>query len=104
MQRGAICQTSLDIQETESGGPTVSKQRSIIHFSSGETLEEEDSEENEEQSSDRPPFTEPAKRVGHCLSEKCHVKCICHNSMSFVCSVSSILDKVLIQKCGHSSG
>lgn len=69
----AICQTSLDSQETDFGGPAVSKQRRIIHFSSGETLEE-DSEEEEEQSSNRPPFSEPAERVGHCLREKLHVR------------------------------
>lgn len=60
-------ETSLDIQETEFGTPGISKQRRIIHFSSGETLEEEDSEEEdseeEEEQSDRPPFTEPAKRT-----------------------------------------
>ncbi|XP_041814061.1 protein FAM177A1 [Chelmon rostratus] len=47
-------ETPLDIQETESESPAVSKQRRIIHFSSGETLEEDDSEEEEEQPSDRP--------------------------------------------------
>lgn len=61
-------ETSSDIQETEFGGPTVSKQKRIIYFSSGETLEveeEEDSEEEEEeQSSDRPPFREPTDRPG----------------------------------------
>ncbi|XP_070782148.1 protein FAM177A1 isoform X2 [Enoplosus armatus] len=56
-------ETSLDIQETEFGDPAVSKQRRIIHFSSGETLEEEDSEEEEEQSPNRPPFREPAERT-----------------------------------------
>lgn len=71
----AICQTSPDIQETEFGGPPVSKERRIIHFSSGETLEE-DSEEEEEQSPNRPPFREPAERVGHCLREK---SCVRHH-------------------------
>ncbi|KAE8287096.1 hypothetical protein D5F01_LYC15059 [Larimichthys crocea] len=59
-------ETSADIQETEFGGPAVSKQRRVIHFSNGETLEEEDSEEEEEEQSsdtDRPPFREPAKRA-----------------------------------------
>ncbi|XP_044024255.1 protein FAM177A1 isoform X2 [Siniperca chuatsi] len=56
-------ETSLDIHETEFGNPAVSKQRRIIHFSSGETLEEEDSEEDEEPSSNRPPFREPAEKT-----------------------------------------
>lgn len=51
----------------------MSKQRRIIHFSSGETLEEEDSEEEEEQPSDRPPLREPEERVGHFIREECHV-------------------------------
>lgn len=56
-------ETSLGIQETESGDPAMTKQRRITHFSSGETLEEEDSEEEEEQPSNSPPFTEPAERT-----------------------------------------
>ncbi|XP_049446640.1 meprin A, alpha (PABA peptide hydrolase), tandem duplicate 1 isoform X2 [Epinephelus fuscoguttatus] len=55
-------ETSADIQETEFGSPALSKQRRIIHFSNGETLEEEDSEE-EEQVSNRPPFLEPAEKA-----------------------------------------
>nr|XP_046228193.1 protein FAM177A1 [Scatophagus argus] len=55
-------ETSLEIEETQFGDPAVSKQTRIIHFSSGETLEEEDSEEEEEQSSDR-PFREPAQKT-----------------------------------------
>uniref|UniRef100_A0A8P4K1K0 Uncharacterized protein n=1 Tax=Dicentrarchus labrax TaxID=13489 RepID=A0A8P4K1K0_DICLA len=51
--------------KTEFGGPDVSKQRRVIHFSSGETLEEDDSAEEEEQPSNRPPFKEAAERVGH---------------------------------------
>ncbi|KAI3364068.1 hypothetical protein L3Q82_010897 [Scortum barcoo] len=57
-----ICQTPLDIQETDFGGPVVSKQRRIIHFSSGETLEE-DSEEEDEQSLNRPPLRASAERT-----------------------------------------
>ncbi|KAM8725530.1 uncharacterized protein AB9X84_002291 [Acanthopagrus schlegelii] len=56
-------ETSPDIQETEFGGSAGSKQRRTIHFSSGESLEEEDSEVEEEQSSDRPPFRDPAQKV-----------------------------------------
>ncbi|XP_035534129.1 protein FAM177A1 isoform X2 [Morone saxatilis] len=56
-------ETSLDIQEAEFGGPDVSKQRRVIHFSSGETLEEDDSAEEEEQPSNRPPFKEAAERA-----------------------------------------
>ncbi|XP_037305254.2 protein FAM177A1 [Pungitius pungitius] len=54
---------SADEQETQS--PALSKQRRFIHFSSGETLEQEDSEEEEEEEeqSDRPPFREPAERT-----------------------------------------
>ncbi|KAM6905840.1 uncharacterized protein PEZ65_017171 isoform 2-T2 [Lycodopsis pacificus] len=54
---------SADVQETEFGSPARSKQRRIIHFSSGETLEQKDSEEEEEeeQSSNRPPFGEPER-------------------------------------------
>uniref|UniRef100_A0AAQ4QXT0 Uncharacterized protein n=1 Tax=Gasterosteus aculeatus aculeatus TaxID=481459 RepID=A0AAQ4QXT0_GASAC len=48
----------------EFGSPALSKQTRIIHFSSGETLEQEDSEEEEEEQSNRPPFREPADRVG----------------------------------------
>ncbi|XP_033503903.1 protein FAM177A1 [Epinephelus lanceolatus] len=55
-------ETSADIQETEFGSPALSKQRRIIHFSNGETLEEEDSKE-EEQVSNRPPFLEPAEKA-----------------------------------------
>ncbi|XP_075939778.1 uncharacterized protein LOC142941665 [Anarhichas minor] len=55
---------SSDVQETEFGSPARSKQRRTIHFSSGETLEQKDSEEEEEeeeQSSNRPPFREPER-------------------------------------------
>ncbi|XP_040016110.2 protein FAM177A1 [Gasterosteus aculeatus] len=47
----------------EFGSPALSKQTRIIHFSSGETLEQEDSEEEEEEQSNRPPFREPADRT-----------------------------------------
>ncbi|XP_018550262.1 protein FAM177A1 [Lates calcarifer] len=56
-------QEVIDTQETDFGGPTLSKQKRIIHFSSGETLEEEDSEEEEEQPSNRTPFREPTQRA-----------------------------------------
>lgn len=59
-------ETSADIQETEFGGTSLSKKKKIIHFSSGETLEVQDSEEEEEedeQSSKRAPFREPAERT-----------------------------------------
>ncbi|XP_068433524.1 protein FAM177A1 [Clinocottus analis] len=57
---------SPDTQETEFGSPALSTQRRIIHFSSGETLEDEEEdeeEEEEEESSNRPPFSEPAQRT-----------------------------------------
>ncbi|XP_029705588.1 protein FAM177A1-like [Takifugu rubripes] len=47
-------ETCADIQETEFGDCAVTKQRRIIYFSSGETLEEKDSEEEEDQPSDSP--------------------------------------------------
>ncbi|XP_069559158.1 protein FAM177B [Brachyistius frenatus] len=61
-------ETLADIHQSEFGGPASSKERKILHFSSGETLEVEDSEEEEEeeeeeQSSDRSPFKEPAERT-----------------------------------------
>ncbi|TWW68298.1 hypothetical protein D4764_19G0000960 [Takifugu flavidus] len=43
-----------NIQETKFGDCAVTKQRRIIYFSSGETLEEKDSEEEEDQPSDSP--------------------------------------------------
>ncbi|KAM7395813.1 hypothetical protein PAMA_007211 [Pampus argenteus] len=55
-----------DIQETEFGDVAVSRTKRIIHFTSGETLEEKDSEEEEEeeeeQSSNRSPFSESTER------------------------------------------
>ncbi|XP_056261335.1 protein FAM177A1 isoform X2 [Seriola aureovittata] len=56
-------QEVIDTQETDFSGPLPSKQKKIIHFSSGETLEEEDSEEEEEPASNRPPFREPTERT-----------------------------------------
>uniref|UniRef100_A0A3B4U039 Uncharacterized protein n=1 Tax=Seriola dumerili TaxID=41447 RepID=A0A3B4U039_SERDU len=61
VKTGPICQV-IDTQETDFSGPLPSKQKKIIHFSSGETLEEEDSEEEEEPASNRPPFREPTER------------------------------------------
>jgi len=52
----------VDVQETEFGGPSLSKERRVIHFSSGETLEEEGSEE-EDEGKEQPAFTEPANTV-----------------------------------------
>ncbi|XP_062323042.1 protein FAM177B isoform X2 [Osmerus eperlanus] len=52
-------QEGVDVQETEFGGPSLSKERRVIHFSSGETLEEEGSEE-EDGEKDQPALTEPA--------------------------------------------
>nr|XP_040016111.1 uncharacterized protein LOC120807799 isoform X2 [Gasterosteus aculeatus aculeatus] len=66
----------------EFGSPALSKQTRIIHFSSGETLEQEDSEEEEEEQSNRPPFREPADRL-------------CHR---FVFP-ASLADEVVIQEC-----
>ncbi|KAM7368259.1 hypothetical protein PAMP_014499 [Pampus punctatissimus] len=51
-----------DIQETEFGDVVVSKPKRIIHFTSGETLEEKDSEDEEEHSSNRSPFSESTER------------------------------------------
>lgn len=45
--------TLLDVQETEFGSSTESKQRRI-YFTSGETLEEEDSEEDEQEQQQQP--------------------------------------------------
>ncbi|XP_030578060.1 protein FAM177A1 [Archocentrus centrarchus] len=56
-------ETSADILETNFGGPASSKEKKVIHFSSGETLEVEDSEEEEEQPSNRTPFEEPQQKT-----------------------------------------
>ncbi|XP_008302530.1 protein FAM177B-like [Stegastes partitus] len=61
-------ETSAATCEVECGGPALSKQKKVIHFSSGETLELEDSEEEEEeeeeqQLSNSVPFKEPAQRT-----------------------------------------
>ncbi|XP_056284320.1 protein FAM177A1 [Pseudoliparis swirei] len=56
-----------DVRETGFGSPALSKQRRrIVHFSSGETLEQEEEEEEEEEeepSSNKPPFSEPAEKT-----------------------------------------
>ncbi|XP_054900569.1 protein FAM177A1 [Poeciliopsis prolifica] len=51
-------------QETEFDGPPLQKQKRIVYFSSGESLELDDSEEDEaeEQKSQRTPFEEPTRR------------------------------------------
>uniref|UniRef100_A0A3P8T4R0 Uncharacterized protein n=1 Tax=Amphiprion percula TaxID=161767 RepID=A0A3P8T4R0_AMPPE len=57
-------ETPGHFRETEFGGPSWSKQKKIIHFSSGETLALEDSEEEEEeQPFNRTPFKEPAEKT-----------------------------------------
>lgn len=53
-----------DIQETQFRGPSLSLQRRVIHFSSGETLEEDDSEE--EDTLQEEVFREPEDMVGKC--------------------------------------
>uniref|UniRef100_A0A3Q1GA45 Family with sequence similarity 177 member B n=1 Tax=Acanthochromis polyacanthus TaxID=80966 RepID=A0A3Q1GA45_9TELE len=59
-------ETPGDFWETEFGGPSWSRQKKVIHFSSGETLELEDSEEEEEedeQPSNKTPFKEPVEKT-----------------------------------------
>ncbi|XP_041832120.1 protein FAM177A1 [Melanotaenia boesemani] len=58
-------QETPDIHETEFGGSPLPKQKKIIHFSSGETLEVEDSEDEEEegQTTNTTPFEEPAEKT-----------------------------------------
>ncbi|MEQ2244691.1 hypothetical protein ILYODFUR_019825 [Ilyodon furcidens] len=65
-------EVSAQIHDTEFGGPPLQKQKRIIYFSSGETLELEDPEEDEaeEQPSRGTPFKEPGGRVGIYLVEK----------------------------------
>ncbi|XP_061603021.1 uncharacterized protein LOC133464850 [Cololabis saira] len=62
---GRPMEASAQVCETAFGGPALHKQRKILHFSSGETLEVEDSEEEEEeeQASNTTLFTEPAGRT-----------------------------------------
>ncbi|XP_047244277.1 protein FAM177A1 [Girardinichthys multiradiatus] len=57
-------EVSAQIHDTEFGGPPLQKQKRIIYFSSGETLELEDPEEDEaeEQPSRGTPFKEPGGR------------------------------------------
>lgn len=82
-----------DIQEMEIRNESMSKQKRIIHFSSGEMLEAGDSEEEEEeeqqqqqqQSSNRPPFSELTKRVGHCFNDK-RIRVRCQVVLSALCS------------------
>ncbi|XP_035472577.2 protein FAM177A1 isoform X2 [Scophthalmus maximus] len=50
-------------RDTEFAGPAPSGQRKIIHFASGETLEEESSGEEGEPAANAPPFGEPAERT-----------------------------------------
>nr|XP_019947236.1 PREDICTED: protein FAM177B [Paralichthys olivaceus] len=57
----SLQQEVTSTQETEFSGSTPNTEKKIIHFSSGETLEEEDSEEEEEQPSNRPQ-REPTER------------------------------------------
>lgn len=66
------------MQETQFGDYAVTKQRRIIHFSSGETLEEKDSEEEEDQPSDS-PFRESEQKVGHCSIDNHHATYTTHN-------------------------
>lgn len=53
-----------DIQERQFGGLSLSLQRRVIHFASGETLEEDDSEE--EDTLQEEVFREPEDMVGKC--------------------------------------
>ncbi|KAM4712835.1 uncharacterized protein FYW61_020050 [Anableps anableps] len=65
MNSGSHKEVSPQSEETEFGGPPLQKQRKIIYFSSGETLELENSEEDEaeEQRSHRTPFKGPGRRA-----------------------------------------
>ncbi|XP_034436042.1 protein FAM177A1 [Hippoglossus hippoglossus] len=58
----SLQQEVIATQETEFAGSTQSKQKMIIHFTSGETMEVQDSVEEEEQPSNSPPFREPTDR------------------------------------------
>lgn len=48
-----------DMQETQFGGTGVTKQKRVIHFTSGETLQQQDSDEEEEE--EEPTFRERTK-------------------------------------------
>lgn len=61
----------MESQKSQYEDPALSKQTKIIHFSSGETLELEDSEAEEEQSSSTSPFAEPTERVRHLKNRQC---------------------------------
>lgn len=75
----------------------MTKQRRIIHFSSGETLEEKDSEEEEDQPSDS-PFRESEQKVDHCSIDNQHVTYNTQNIRFFFSTSAS----VLIQEAGDS--
>lgn len=60
-------QTSANTTETNFEGLASAKERKVIHFSSGETLVVEDSEEEEVETSNKTPFEEPKQKVGICL-------------------------------------
>ncbi|KAM4522541.1 protein FAM177B [Odontesthes bonariensis] len=56
-------ETSTEVPETEFGSSVLPKQKKIIHFSNGETLEVEDSDGEEEQSLNTTPFNESTQRT-----------------------------------------
>ncbi|XP_062266892.1 protein FAM177A1 [Platichthys flesus] len=58
----SLQQEVIVIQETEFAGSTQSKQNMIIHFTSGETMEVEDIEEEAAQPSNGSPLREPMQR------------------------------------------
>ncbi|XP_060947027.1 protein FAM177A1 [Limanda limanda] len=58
----SLQQEVIVTQETEFAGSTQSKQKMIIHFTSGETMEEEDSDEEAAQPSNSSPLREPEER------------------------------------------
>lgn len=98
-----IRQVSPQEQETEFDGPPLQKQKRIIYFSSGESLELEDSEEDEaeEQKSHRTSFEEPKKRVGICSEDE-----IClHIKTGRSCDRCVFLhsEPAVVQECCHSS-
>lgn len=99
----SICQASADIPETNFGGPASSKERKVIHFTSGETLEVEEGKEEEEQSSSRTPFEEPQQKVGICLKEKKTCVGCLTAATSRACICLFFSDQLPIQERGHSS-
>ncbi|XP_004542399.1 uncharacterized protein LOC101488067 [Maylandia zebra] len=56
-------ETSANTTETNFEGPASAKERKVIHFSSGETLVVEDSEEEEVETSNKTPFEEPKQKT-----------------------------------------